>query len=82
MGFGITRPDANRAAIGGDRLIELSPVSQGIAQVVVRLGQAGIQGNGPVICGDGLVQLSIGFQRITKIVVGCGRVRRRAIDRR
>ena len=57
MGLGVIGLEGNRLAIGGDGLVELAFVSQGIAEIVVGLGVVGLEGDGLAIGGDGLFEL-------------------------
>ena len=47
MGFGEVGPEGNGLAIGGDGLIELSFVFQGIAEIAVGFGVVGLEGDDP-----------------------------------
>ena len=52
----------DRRAVLGDRLIQLPLISQGVAQVGVSLGVAGIESDRGAVFGDRFLQLPLGIE--------------------
>ena len=73
VGFGEVGPQGNGLAIGGDGLVELAFVFEGIAEIIVGFGEVGPEGDGLATGGDGLVELSVVSEGTAK---SCDRLRR------
>ena len=69
------RVEFDGLAIGGDGLVQLLLVGQGVAEVVVGVGQLRIEFDGLAVGGDGLVQLLLALQSVAEVVVGIGVLR-------
>ena len=53
----------------GDGLVQLPLVLQGVAEVVVGLGEFRVEFDGLAVAGDGLVQLALVVQGVAEVVV-------------
>ena len=72
MRNGKIRRYLQRAAIARHRLIELSQVAQGVAQIDVRLGKIRLELQGPAIARHRGLELSEFLQGIAEVVVRSG----------
>ena len=70
MGFGHSRKQADRALVVNDRRIQIVELGVDIAQIVVRVGLAGIDGQGPLIAADRLFVALRGMEAAAEIDVG------------
>src|SRR5439155_27055747 len=59
-------------AIGGLGLLELAELQEGVPQVAVRLGIAGIAGNGSPVSRGAFFQLPLFHERITEVAMPLG----------
>ena len=67
MGLGIVRLDADRLAIGDDRLVETAPVAQRSAEVRIGLGIVRLDADRLATCGDCRVEPALVSQRNAEV---------------
>ena len=72
MGLGVVRLEPDRRAVFGDRLIQLSLVCQGDAEIVVGRGEVILEPDGRAVLGDRLIELALLVQCLSEVEVGGG----------